>query len=190
MDENRENGNGNGASVITSKEAALDDRDWGPVEDDDTVVLSLPDRAHNWIKVKRYITEADDAAAAQAAIARGITMQTATNQNGNRAARRANGNAAAADSTQTYHFDTVAQRSTLLLRMIRDWSFKDKQTGAPLPITARSIGSLPVFTRDFIMQKLDELNPAGDQIDDSLPEELDQRGENTGPLEEPINASY
>jgi len=190
MDDNDEQGssNSNGNGV---KAAQVDERDWGPVDDDDTVVLNLPNKARDWVKVKRYITEADDAAASQAAIAKGITLQQVAPSNGNRAARRAGNTAASsAESTQTYHFDTVAQRSVMLQRMIRDWSFKDKQTGAILPITARTIGALPVFTRDWIMEKLDELNPAGDRVDEEAPEELDQHGNNTGPLDEPISASY
>ncbi len=180
--------NGTGTSVITSKDAALDDRDWGPVLDDDVITISLPNKRHDWVSVKRYITEDDDAAASQAATVKGVELTVQANAN--RAARRAAAkDADSATNKQTFHYDTNAFRSVLLQRMIRDWSFKDRSTGAPLPITARSIGALPTFTRDYIMEKIDEMNPVADLVDLTDVEELDQHGQNTGPLDAPTSVS-
>lgn len=174
--------NSTGQSVIP-----VDTRNWGPIEDDDVETINLPD-GRNWVQVKRYITGADEDASIRAALAAGVTIKNA-GANGNRAARRAAGASSTTTETeQTYHFDSAAQTAVLLQRMIRNWSFKDRN-GNPTPITAKSIGSLPVFARDFIMARIDEMNPKADIPDEDDEEELDQHGNNTGPLDEPTNDS-
>ncbi len=160
-------------SGIQDSETPIDTRNWGPVDDDDIETLQIPD-GKNWVKVKRYITEGDDAAASQAAIAKGVSVSTRTGKGRN------------ADGTQTYHFDTAAHRAVMLKRMIREWSFTDRQHRV-IPINAQTIAALPVFTRDFIMEQIDKLNPSADVPDPDVEEELDQHGNNTGPLDEPTN---
>lgn len=122
---------------------------WGPVFADDLHRVTLPD--DNWVDVKRYITEADEADALDAA--KGRVQQTQT-----KGRRRKKGD----EENSQFYFDSGSYRLKILQGVVKAWSFLTKD-GKPIPVTPDTVGALPSHTRDFIMEAVDDLNPSSDE---------------------------
>lgn len=150
---------------------------WGPVLDDDTITLNFPSPSTDWVKVKRYITELDDSLASDAAVQDGMKV---LNRDERRKVAKAKAKGADAGTTQIY-FRSGTYRLVILRQVVRAWSFLNRTTGQPIPVNADTIARLPVHTRDFIMERIDEMNP---QLADKLAEDEDDEegGEGSGPL--------
>ena len=138
-----------------------DDFEWGPVADDNTIRIEFPlsdkqrgaGRQPDWVAVKRYITEEDDSLASDAAMVDGMKVL-------NRADRRkvARGQPTSTGSDTQMFFRAGTYRLMILKRLVKDWSFVDA-SGRKIPVTPDTIVKLPQRTRNFIMERVDELNP-------------------------------
>lgn len=126
-----------------------DTRSYAPVFDEDVIRIELPDG--NWVETLEYITEGIEAAAIREA-------QSATSLKmaaGNRAERRRGGGQT--PESADVKFDGGKYNKTLLLRIIKAWSFKRKN-GDALLVNEENIDRLPVHTREFILEYLDHQN--------------------------------
>ena len=135
---------------------------WGPVADDDTHTITLPD--DNTIDVLFHVTEGIEAKAQSAAQSR---YKLAEKMGGG---KQAKGNVMGGAE---FFFDNGAYRLSILQQMIKGWSFVDKQ-GKDIPINPANISRLPVHTREVVMEKIDGFNPVSTEEED---EDLDSPSE-------------
>lgn len=124
---------------------------WGPVFDDDVIDIFFPAPSTDWVKVKRYITGDDDSNARDAAVQDGMKVLN-RDQRRKIAARQRAG-----EDATTMYFRTGTYSAVLLQRLVMSWSFT--RNGSPLPVTPDTIKKLPTHTRDYIMERVNELNP-------------------------------
>ena len=152
---------------------------WGPVSDNDTFRIILPNSGDppQWVDVKRYITEEDDSIASDAAMQEGMKVL-------GREQRRKIQKKATRSDMQIF-FKSGTYRMVLLRRVVKAWSFT--RGGQPIPVTPESIVSLPTMTRDYIMEKLDEMNPSLQALSDEEDEEEGNDG--IHPLDESTGSS-
>lgn len=158
---------------LDRKKTAEEYVDWGPVSDSDTVRIVFPQtdpsKPEQWVDVKRYVTEEDEDIANRAASAQGMKVL------GREERRKVQKSKKSAD--MMIYFDQGKYRRTLMLRVIKGWSFtRDNQ---PIQITEASIGTLPQFAREYILDQIEEMNPnlSDEEDEDNSDEEPGVRPE-------------
>lgn len=165
-------------NTSTPDPSAPDVVTWGPVDDSDVRTLHFPPPSTDWVSVKRYLTEADDSAASDAAMAEGMQYMSRGDK------RKAQRGKARAGTDLRMFYKQGTYRLTILQRLIKSWSFVNADTGRPIPVTADTVARLPVHTRDFIMEYIDEVNPRADEEDDEWEDNPDAESELSADEEE------